>query len=197
MTDAARIRARLAASALFLAAALLGAGVHAETAADAGDREQVLDTLFESLATAPSKEDADLVTASIWRVWGDSGSDTVNLLMDRALEAMKKEEFDTALLILDEVVELEPRFAEGWNRRATVHFRLGYYSASVADIQHTLILEPRHFGAMSGLGAILKETGREKSALEVFRRALTFNPHLESASKAVKELSVEVEGRDI
>jgi tetratricopeptide (TPR) repeat protein len=188
---------RLATSTLVAVAVLWTSLAHGAGEPAGRDREQVLNTLFESLAGAPSKDAADLVTASIWRVWEDSGSPTTNLLMERALETMKAEDYETALQILDEVVWLDPGFAEGWNRRATVHFKLDQFGASVSDLQRVLAIEPRHFGAMVGLGEILKETGRERAALGVFRKALLLNPHLEGAAKAVKELAVEVEGRDI
>ncbi|NND49124.1 MAG: tetratricopeptide repeat protein [Rhizobiales bacterium] len=160
-------------------------------------RTEILDNLFEKLAEADSEQTADLVAASIWRIWSDSGSDTVNLLLARSLEAIQDEDYELALQILDEVVQLAPGFAEGWNKRATVHFKLKHYGASIHDIQRTLIIEPRHFSAMAGLGTMLKQTGRQKAALEVFRRALALHPQLESARKAIRELAVEVEGRDI
>ena len=180
----------------------LAPGVTSEATAEASAQDssvenEAIDRLFEGLRKAESKEQADIITATIWRMWRQSGSATTDLLMERSLSAMDDDEFETALQILDEVVELAPDFAEGWNRRATVHFRLRQYGASISDISHTLALEPRHFGAMSGLGAILKETGREAAALEIYRRALALNPHLEGASKAVKELTVKVEGRGI
>ena len=182
-----------------LAFALTAAPLTAHAASQTADpeRTQILDTLFDKLAEADSEETADLVAASIWRIWSDSGSDTVNLLLARSLEAIKDEDYETALQILDEVVQLAPGFAEGWNKRATVFYKLKRFSASIHDIQRALILEPRHFTAMTGLAAMLKETGREKAALEVYRRALELHPRLESARKAVRELEVEVEGRDI
>jgi len=198
MTMLHTMRTVLLAAAVALPAACAGVGRTAAAEADAQSaRTEILDGLFEKLAEADSEETADLVSASIWRIWRDSGSETVNVLLDRSIDAMQKEELEVALQVLDEVVQLAPRFAEGWNKRATVHFMLKNYGASISDIERALALEPRHFSAMTGLGTILKETGREAAALEVFRRALAINPHLGSAREAIQELQFEVEGREI
>lgn len=164
----------------------------------AGDsHRQTLDDLFEKLAASKSKQGADLAVASIWRVWLDSGSDTIDLLTRRAIEAIRVEDFESALQILDEVVVLAPDYAEGWNKRATVHYIMRHYDASIFDVRRALALEPRHFGALTGLGTMLKDTGLSKAALGVYRKLLKINPHLEKARKAVEELTVEVEGREI
>ena len=94
-------------------------------------------------------------------------------------------------------MRLAPEFAEGWNRRATVHFLRGDYGASVADIMRVLELEPRHFGALSGLGIILDRLDRKSEALAVFRRALEIHPHLDGASEAVDRLTPTVEGQEL
>lgn len=156
-----------------------------------------LDTLFARLAEAEDAASAKEIAKAIWQAWLESGSDTVDLLVLRATSAMEKEDYDVALHLLDAVVALEPNFAEGWNKRATVYYFRRDYDKSISDIGHVLALEPRHFGAMAGLGAMLKEIGRSDAALEIYRRALKINPHLSGAKRAIEELSVEVEGRDI
>jgi tetratricopeptide (TPR) repeat protein len=171
--------------------------VRADDAPAERGRTEILDELYEKLAKAESEQVADMLTGSIVRIWRDSGSDTVDLLIDRATDLIEEEDFETALQILDEVVQLAPAYAEGWNKRATVHFKLRNYDASVSDIQHALVIEPRHFGAMSGLAAMLNETGRDQAALEVYRKVLALHPFLDSAQKAIKKLTVEVEGHDI
>ena len=185
-----------AATAVAGAMALAGPGA-AQEEERTPPREEVLDSLFARLAASENEERADLVVASIWRVWLDSGSDTIDLLTRRAIKAMEEEEYETALLILDEVVELAPDYAEGWNRRATVHYLMEHYDASIHDVRRALALEPRHFGAMSGLGAMLKDIGREDAALAIYRRALEVHPHLPDAIEAIEELTPEVEGREI
>ena len=95
------------------------------------------------------------------------------------------------------MIELRPDYVEAWNRRATLHFANKDYGKSLADIRQVLAREPRHFGALSGLGVIMQEFGEDKLALEAFRRALAVNPHLQKMPDFVKTLTEKVEGRDI
>ena len=112
-------------------------------------------------------------------------------------EAVKTRKFAVALDFLDHVVTLAPEFAEGWNRRATLHFMMNNYAKSMADIQKTLELEPRHFGALAGMGMIMKNTGRKKLALEAYERVLDVYPMMRSAQQEVQELSEELAGEGI
>ena len=124
-------------------------------------------------------------------------SDTAALLMMRAKAAMDAQQVDVALKLLDAVVKLRPDYIEGWNRRATIYYLRNDYTRSLEDIQQVLIREPRHFGALAGLGMIMQEIGDEKRALDAFRKALAVNPHLEKVPDLVKSLTEKVEGRDI
>ena len=117
--------------------------------------------------------------------------------MLRAKAAMDAQKTDVALKLLDAVVRLRPDYIEGWNRRATLHYLKNDYTHSLEDIQQVLIREPRHFGALAGLGMIMQDIGDERRALEAFRRALAVNPHLEKVPELVKTLTEKVEGRDI
>jgi tetratricopeptide (TPR) repeat protein len=98
---------------------------------------------------------------------------------------------------LDRVTELEPDFAEGWNKRATILFMQGDYAASIEDIRRVLQLEPRHFGALSGLGLILERLGLKEQALEAFRRALEVHPQMLAIQLRVAELARELEGQEL
>ena len=102
-----------------------------------------------------------------------------------------------AIKLLDAVIRLRPDYIEGWNRRATLYYLKGDYARSLQDIQQVLAREPRHFGALAGLGTILQEIGEDKAALEAFRRALAVDPHLEGIADKVNALAETVEGRDI
>jgi tetratricopeptide (TPR) repeat protein len=162
-----------------------------------GDRTRNLDFLFGALKAAPDADSAKLVENRIWALWLASGSDTANLLMTRAKTAIEANDLELAVKLLDALVKVKPDYVEAWNRRATIHYMRKEFGPALQDIQHVLMLEPRHFGAMSGLGMILQEFGDEKHALEVFRRALAINPHLPKIPDMVKTLSEKVEGRDI
>jgi tetratricopeptide (TPR) repeat protein len=156
-----------------------------------------LDDLFKTLKTAPSKEAAQAAEDAIWRLWLQSGSDTVDLLMSWAMKAMAAKDYATALDFLDRVVTMKPDYAEGWNKRATVYFMMNDYSKSIADIGKTLALEPRHFGALSGLGMIMRELGDDKRAIEAYQNALAVDPNLEGVQKALDELRSKAAGKQI
>jgi tetratricopeptide (TPR) repeat protein len=162
-----------------------------------GDRFKNLDFLFEALKVAPDADSAKLVESRIWALWLVSGSDTADLLMTRAKTAVDEKDLNLGIELLNAVIELRPDYVEAWNRRATLHFTNKNYGASLADIRQVLAREPRHFGALSGLGVIMQEFGEEKLALEAFRRALAVNPHLQKIPDFVKSLTDKVDGRDI
>jgi tetratricopeptide (TPR) repeat protein len=161
------------------------------------DRNRGLDFLFGALKAAPDEASAKHVEARIWALWMQTPSDTAALLMMRAKAAMDAQKMDIALKLLDAVVKLRPDYVEGWNRRATLYYLQNDYAHSLADIEQVLVREPRHFGALAGLGMIMQDLGDEKRALDAFRKALAVNPHLDKVQDLVKTLSEKVEGRDI
>src|SRR6266481_4746441 len=161
------------------------------------DRTRGLDFLFGALKAAPDEASAKHVEARIWALWMQTPSDTAALLMLRAKAAMEAQQTNVALKLLDSVIKLRPDYVEGWNRRATLYYLQNDYAHSLADIQQVLIREPRHFGALAGLGMIMQDVGDERRALEAFRKALAVNPHLEKVPDLVKSLTEKVEGRDI
>jgi tetratricopeptide (TPR) repeat protein len=161
------------------------------------DRTRGLDFLFGALKAAPDEVSAKHVEARIWALWLQTPSDTTALLMMRGKAAMDAQQMDVALKLLDAVVKLRPDYIEGWNRRATVYYLQNDYAHSLGDIEQVLVREPRHFGALAGLGMIMQDLGDEKRALDAFRKALAINPHLEKVPELVKMLSEKVEGRDI
>src|SRR6202048_4506963 len=161
------------------------------------DRTPGPDFLFGALKAARDEASAKHVEARIWALWMQTPSDTAALLMMRAKAGMDAQQMDTALKLLDAVVKLRPDYVEGWNRRATLYYLKNDYAHSLEDIEQVLVREPRHFGALAGLGIIMKDIGDDKRALDAFRKALAINPHLEKVPELVKSLTEKVEGRDI
>jgi tetratricopeptide (TPR) repeat protein len=161
------------------------------------DRTRGLDFLFGALKAAPDEASAKHVEARIWALWLQTPSDTAALLMMRVKAAMDAQQTDVALKLLDAVIKLRPDYVEAWNRRATIYYLQNDYARSLADIEQVLSREPRHFGALAGLGMIMQDIGDEKRALDAFRKALALNPHLEKVPELVKSLTEKVEGRDI
>jgi tetratricopeptide (TPR) repeat protein len=168
-----------------------------ETARPGRDRAYNLDTLFEALKIAPDNDSARAIEQRIWALWIASGSDTCNLLMGRVKAAIEQKDLGLAIKLLDAVIEIKPTYTEAWNRRATIYYLQKDYGRALSDIREVLSREPRHFGALSGLGLILAEIGDEKHALEAYRRALAIDPHLENVEDAIKNLREKVEGREI
>jgi len=161
------------------------------------DKTRGLDFLFGALKAAPDDVSARHVEARIWAIWLQTQSDTVALLMSRSKAAMDAHQTEVAMKLLDVVIKLHPEYVEAWNRRATIYYLQNDYAHSMADIQQVLTREPRHFGALAGLGMIMQDIGDEKRALDAFRKALEVNPHLEKVPDLVKSLTEKVEGRDI
>jgi tetratricopeptide (TPR) repeat protein len=173
-----------------------------------GDRNRNIEFLFGALKAAPDDASAKAVEDRIWAVWTAAGNETTNLLMSRAKRAIddagkegndteKDKEYDLALRLLGSIIEIKPDFTEAWNRRATVYFMKKDYANSLADLSKVLAREPRHFGALSGLGLIMQDIGDEKRALDAYRKALDVYPRLKGMTEKVKTLKEKVEGRDI
>src|SRR5260221_2747581 len=162
-----------------------------------GKKPKTLDRLFAALKVALDDESAKYIENRIWAIWLASSSDTANLLMGRAKTATDSKDFDLAIRLLNATIDIRPDFTEAWNRRATVYYTKKDFGRALADIHEVLAREPRHFGALSGLGIILEELGDDKRALDAFRRALAIHPHLERIPELVQKLSEKIEGRDI
>jgi tetratricopeptide (TPR) repeat protein len=157
-----------------------------------------LDALFDSLRSARTDAAAEAAENGILSVWLQSGSDTVDLMMTWALKAMEDKDYSAALDFLDRITQIRPDFVEGWNKRATVHYLTDNYAGSLSDIRHVLALEPRHFGALAGLGSILRELGQDQKALVAYRAALAVDPHMDEVRKAIDELEKKgADGREI
>jgi tetratricopeptide (TPR) repeat protein len=156
-----------------------------------------LDFLLGALKAAPDQESARHVEAKILALWSQSSSDTTLLLMQRVKTATDAKQLDVALKLLDAVLKLHPEYIEGWSRRATLHYMSNDYQRALEDIEQVLSREPRHFGALAGLGVVMQELGDDKRALDAFRKAIEINPYLERVQELVKSLTEKVEGRDI
>lgn len=153
-----------------------------------------LKALFQTLKNASSDEAASDSERQIWRIWTENKNPEVERLMQQGIAAMAEDDEQQALDKFDAVVRYDKNFAEGWNKRATVEFAMGDFDASIADIERTLALEPRHFGALSGLGEIYLTLGRKPLALKAFRDALTIDPHLRDVREATEKLEKELQG---
>ncbi|MCT8971664.1 tetratricopeptide repeat protein [Microbaculum marinisediminis] len=191
---------------VFLAAAPFGASAEDSsgpgTTPEKSDKsaetaEPSVEDLLDRLSQSASEDEAKALERKIVAAWNASGSDTVDLLVQRAGAAIEDKDLGIALQYLDLVTQMLPDYAEGWNMRATVYYLLDEYELSLADIQRTLALQPRHFGALTGLGLIFRELDEPEKALEAYRQVLAVHPYFGKARQSVEKLETEVEGRDI
>ena len=164
-------------------------------AADQNDSR--LDGLFARLLMVRDFRAAQGIELSIWGIWIESNDPAVEILMEQGLTAMARRDMRAALGKFDQMVKISPGFAEGWNKRATVHYLLGNYIESLHDIDKTLVLEPRHFGALSGRGLVYLEFKEEALALDSFEGALKIHPRLPGASYNAKALRRHMENNEI
>jgi tetratricopeptide (TPR) repeat protein len=162
-----------------------------------GDSTRNLDFLFGALKVAPDDTTAKAIEERIWALWTTSRSDTTMLLMSRVQTAIDRNDLDLAIKLLDSIIKIKPKYVEAWNRRGTLYYMKKDYGRALADIREVLRREPRHFGALAGLGLIMQDIGDDKQALEVYRRALAIYPRLQHIPDLVKALQEKVEGRDI
>jgi tetratricopeptide (TPR) repeat protein len=179
---------------LTLAAALTLAACGGASAPTRADPQ--LDALFVQLEQAEDAQAAAPIEQAIWSRWADSGSPTVNILLERATAAENAGDAELAERFLDQASDLAPDYAETWNRRANLYYSTDDYTGAIAAIQETLKREPRHFGALAGLGLIYEELGQHRTALEAFRAALVIHPNYETALQGVRRLEPRVDGRD-
>lgn len=156
-----------------------------------------LDRLFAELQTSENEIAAKRIASQIDNLWRGARGETARLLLNRADDAISDENFSLAIDVLDQLIALEPDFAEAWNRRATVYFLKNEYGPSLADIAVTLSLEPRHFGALTGLGLMLEDLGEDAQAYAALKRALELNPFQEEVRMELEALERSALGQPI
>lgn len=155
-----------------------------------------LDELFTELQTDDAHQ-AEATQQEIWIEWSKSGSAAMDLLLERGRQAMYDGDPALAIEHLTALVDHAPDFAEGWNARATAYYQTGDFGPAISDIGHVLTLNPRHFGALAGLGTIFEELGQPEQALEVYKAALAINPFAPGLQEAVDRIDADLQGQDL
>jgi len=177
---------------------MVGAAMLASSAGvRAAQDDPRLDGLFAELRNAGSAVEARRIEIMIWQIWTEASDGETRGLMRQGMAALSSDDEEEALGLFNRVVARSARFAEGWNKRATVEYMMGDFAASVADIERTLALEPRHFGALSGLGEIYLSLGRKQAALKAFEAALAIDPFLDAVKETAEKLKKELAGAPI
>lgn len=147
-----------------------------------------LTDLFDRLQSATDHAQASDIEHQIWTIWGLPQDREASVPFAQGVIAMKHGDLEGARRYFDEVVRIAPEFAEGWNKRATVAYALGDLDGSVLDIQKTITLEPRHFGAMAGLALIHTAYGREESALDILNKIKEIHPRMPNIDEWMRTL---------
>jgi len=155
----------------------------------ANQNDTRLDSLFSQLQITGSGQKARTIEKFIWKIWRESGDKSVDQLMVDGVKAMGGGNYEGALIAFNSIVKGAPNFAEGWNKRATLYWLMGDFEKSVEDINRTLALEPRHFGALSGLAMIRESQERPLDALQAFERALEIYPAMPNAAERIRKLN--------
>jgi len=147
-----------------------------------------LNALFTRLQETDSRLEAQSVEQDIWAIWFSSSDEQVNQLMNQGSLAMNGGDLKTAIEDFTKITEIAPDFAEGWNRRATARYLAGDFEGSREDVAKTLALEPRHFGALSGLGLINAAEDKGEAAIEAWEDALKVNPNMPSVEQNIEDM---------
>jgi len=180
---------------IFLATAVL---LLAYAPANADQTDPKLDKLFAALQTSLSNANAASLEREIWAIWTRYPDDqAINRQMDRAIKMMNAGRLDDAEAMFSAIISRKPAFAEAWNKRATVRFFRGDDAGSANDILQVIKLEPRHFGALSGLGMIKVRAGDLQGALQAYRAAQRINPFLPNIEVIIDRLGQKLNGRGI
>ena len=169
-----------------LLAGFLSASAMAETAAN--DFALRLDKLFAALHSELNETTSKLVEMQIWALWASASTPEAVKQLAEASSALTMGDQNTAEQKLDALIKAQPDFAEAWNRRATLYFMQQRYEESLADIAHVLELEPRHFGALSGKGMVLRALNRPAEALRAMKESLAVDPYLAGMKNSIEQM---------
>ncbi|HWK44802.1 MAG TPA: tetratricopeptide repeat protein [Stellaceae bacterium] len=178
-------------------ALLLCASLGIAPGAEASQHDKRLDALFAALKANPAPDAAHDLEQRIWLIWAEPDRPEAAAPLRLGMVALAHDDLPAADAAFAAAVAADPDFAEAWNKQATVSFLRGDFSASVTQIQHVLALEPRHFGALSGLGQIYLALDNKPAALKAFEAALAIDPALASVREAVDALRKVVGGQPI
>ncbi|MEH6527988.1 MAG: hypothetical protein V7723_18115 [Sneathiella sp.] len=165
--------------------------------ANARQDDPRLDELFSALSETDNYNEGKVIERSIWTIWLTSGSDTIDFLMAQGMNYMNQGALAKSLTLFTSIIKIDPEYSEAWNKRATVLFLMGEFDASVEDIGRTLELEPRHFGALSGLGQIFDRQDINRGAISAFQKAVNINPHMPGVKERMKQLKKEQDDKKI
>lgn len=157
-------------------------------AASADQNDAQLDVLFEALTETSDTMLLSQIESRIWSIWYQHADENIEAMLTTGDQLMNAGYHGDALRVFNAVIERQPGFAEGWNRRATLHYLMGNLAESISDVEKTLELEPRHFGALSGLGLVYLQRNNLTKAREAFENLLTVHPNSPAARQNMERV---------
>ena len=152
----------------------------------ADQKDNRLNTLFDKLFLSNDNMQASIILSDIWDIWSIAENVEAQEIFDKGSKMMDRGSFDEAIKLFTQVINLKPDFAEGWNKRATALFLNGELEASITDIEKTLELEPRHFGALDGLAEIYLIQDNLLGAAATYKRILEIIPTSKKSQDRLK-----------
>ncbi|MFL2855308.1 MAG: tetratricopeptide repeat protein [Pseudohongiellaceae bacterium] len=158
----------------------------------ADQTDERLDGLFSTLLVSIDLTTLRATENEIWEIWFEHPNDNVEQLMQLGVTRMNYNRYADAMLIFSQLIENFPDYAEGWNRRATLHYILGNYEESIADIEQVLDLEPRHFGALSGLGLVYLQQEQLRKAKQAFENLIDVHPNSPNAQENLRRVNEDI-----
>ncbi len=159
------------------------------TGAMADHTDSRLNPLFARLLMEQDLPTIRETENQIWEIWYEHPNADAERLLQLGIQRMNYNRFGEAMLIFSQLLESFPAFAEGWNKRATLHYLLGNFDESVADIERTLALEPRHFGALSGLGLVYMQREQMLKAKQAFESLIEVHPNSPNAKRNLEAVN--------
>lgn len=139
-----------------------------------------LPNLFDKLYFSVTNQEINIITKKIWDIWHETNDIKIEADFYRGIESMRTRDLIMSINFFSKVIEKKPDFAEGWNKRATVYFMMGEFDKSMFDINQTLQLEPRHFGALDGMGLIFMHLQQYSKAIKIYDQMLKIFPNNKS-----------------
>ena len=161
------------------------------SSATADQSDPRLDELFLNVKDSQNELSSSVYIASIWKIWSETNDPKSQQLYNLGNQLLKQRKYNQSLIVFNQLIINKPDFAEGWNKRATLHFLMGNFNDSIKDIDKTLDLEPRHFGALDGLGQIHFKLNNFSESIHTYERLLTIVPHSSSAKKMLKLMNAQ------
>ena len=181
-------------TALVMLAALLTIG-QPYSMANADQSDPTLAILFDNLKELSDPGDINRITSEIWSRWSTHATnDALTKRLNRGVIMMNQGDYVHAEALFTDIIEDDPAFSEAWNKRATLYFLTGRFDKSRGDIAQTLAIEPRHFGALAGLGLIELHLGNDEAALRAYQAAIEINPHMSEVTDIIEKLQENLRG---